>query len=617
MTDAAAVGQRPALDGERVLSWVAGARSGLAQARAGIDAVNVFPVADADTGTNAWLTVEGGARAVDERVAAGPAPAADLLTTFARGAMLAARGNSGVILSQWLAGFARRAGPLFQGPGGARELADALTAAARAARLALADPQEGTVLSLADEVAEAASLAADALSTVGTAGPRLGAVTVGTGSGTGADGDVGTGSAIGAGGAARMGGEVGVGGAVGAVAAQAAAAGHQALARISASHPVLRRAHVPDAGACALLVVLDALGAALRGAPVPDVSGWLPGAARAAGAQAAEPVGTSAVDGGSDPSSAGPGTGQRSGQEAAQPAGRPDRHEHCADGGAFEVMLVVREPHGTVSGPDDHDATGDGLRAALGTVGGSVAVVGADGWWHAHVHTDDPAAAIAACAADGRVREQVVVRRLDVVESGVLPAADWRPVVVTPSAGLAAWYATAGAVVVVRSPEAPVTTTHLRRAVEDADGRAVVLTSGVVPPDVVVPLLEEPPGRPGTVEVVATADEARTAVAVLAFVTHGGGPGGVAAAARAAAGARVVTVDPAVVEDVTSDGLDAVVGRLADDEPGAARETLTAVVPAVAHASLVGRLEAAAARHGLEATVLVGAAPPTVLLAVD
>ena len=68
----------------------------MAAAREEIDALNVYPVPDGDTGTNMYLTVES---ARDEMRANG----VDLrtsLTSYARGALLGARGNSGVILSQ-------------------------------------------------------------------------------------------------------------------------------------------------------------------------------------------------------------------------------------------------------------------------------------------------------------------------------------------------------------------------------------------------------------------------------------------------------------------------------------------------------------------------------------
>lgn len=246
------------LEVDQVLAWVHGARTGLADARGRIDAVNVFPVADADTGTNAWLTIEGGARAVDD-LGAAERTAAEVLAVFARGAMLAARGNSGVILSQWLAGFVRRTTAAAADEPAGAVLAQALRAAARAARHALAEPQDGTVLTLADEVADAAVLGADS----GATAP--------------------------------------------AVLAQAATAGHQSLARISATHPVLRRAHVPDAGACALLVVVDALVLAVTGGAPRSPAEWLPERGSAHEAQPGE-CGT----------------------------------EHAAAGGAFEVMLVVR-----------------------------------------------------------------------------------------------------------------------------------------------------------------------------------------------------------------------------------------------------------------------------------
>ena len=123
-----------------------------------IDAVNVFPVADSDTGTNVLLTVVGGADAVDARPG-GRGGGRDVARAFARGAMRAARGNSGVIVSQYLTGFARA----LPDAGGTRATSRTrLAVAARAAREATAEPQEGTVLTLADVVAARAATAADA-----------------------------------------------------------------------------------------------------------------------------------------------------------------------------------------------------------------------------------------------------------------------------------------------------------------------------------------------------------------------------------------------------------------------------------------------------------------------
>ncbi|NNH54428.1 DAK2 domain-containing protein, partial [Promicromonospora citrea] len=87
-----------------VRAWAAGASAALRRERAAIDRVNVFPVADADTGTNLSLTLREGELAV--RAAPEGATGAQLLAALARAALLGARGNSGVILSEWLRGLA-------------------------------------------------------------------------------------------------------------------------------------------------------------------------------------------------------------------------------------------------------------------------------------------------------------------------------------------------------------------------------------------------------------------------------------------------------------------------------------------------------------------------------
>ena len=93
-----------------VLRFVDIATDALAAAREEIDALNVYPVPDGDTGTNMYLTVSAARDAVRARPpAATPAPTARAaLAAFARGALLGARGNSGVILSEMLGAIARR-----------------------------------------------------------------------------------------------------------------------------------------------------------------------------------------------------------------------------------------------------------------------------------------------------------------------------------------------------------------------------------------------------------------------------------------------------------------------------------------------------------------------------
>ena len=85
-------------------------RAALAARRAEIDALNVFPVPDGDTGTNLYLTFDGALDAVrTENERAGtvePSSLAEECGALARAMLLTARGNSGVILSQVVRGFA-------------------------------------------------------------------------------------------------------------------------------------------------------------------------------------------------------------------------------------------------------------------------------------------------------------------------------------------------------------------------------------------------------------------------------------------------------------------------------------------------------------------------------
>ncbi|HLS45355.1 MAG TPA: DAK2 domain-containing protein, partial [Ornithinicoccus sp.] len=82
--------------------WALAARAGLADARDQIDALNVFPVPDGDTGTNMFLTFDGALDVLrgHHDIDGGAISLTDGLALLARGMLLSARGNSGVILSQ-------------------------------------------------------------------------------------------------------------------------------------------------------------------------------------------------------------------------------------------------------------------------------------------------------------------------------------------------------------------------------------------------------------------------------------------------------------------------------------------------------------------------------------
>jgi len=206
------------VDSTVLRGWAATGRDALEAAREEIDELNVYPVPDGDTGTNLHLTVEAAALTLSD-LPEDAAPA-ETLATLARGALLGARGNSGVILSQVLRGLAdsatKDAGEL-----GAVSWAAALTRGAEAAYAAVGEPEEGTMLTVLREAAAAA-----------TAGASDGGQLT----------DV-----------------------VRAAAVEAAAA----LARTPEQLEVLRLAGVVDAGGRGVCVLLDALVAVVTGEALP------------------------------------------------------------------------------------------------------------------------------------------------------------------------------------------------------------------------------------------------------------------------------------------------------------------------------------------------------------
>ena len=134
--------------------WLALALAGIERDREAIDSLNVYPVPDGDTGTNLHLTL---VRAAQEVQGLGPdAGLAQIAEAAATGALLGARGNSGIITSQLLRGWAEA----FDGvdEAGPSDLVRALRRADEEAWLAVETPVEGTILS----VTRAAALAADA-----------------------------------------------------------------------------------------------------------------------------------------------------------------------------------------------------------------------------------------------------------------------------------------------------------------------------------------------------------------------------------------------------------------------------------------------------------------------
>ena len=275
----------------------------LREHRDALNRLNVYPVPDGDTGTNMTLTVESviaevGAAETMEQVA----------TAIAHGSLMGAQGNSGIILSQILAGLANsfRDSPSV----GTTQLVDALERASNAAYKAVGRPVEGTILTVLREAAEAAR------DTETPEGEDLADF-------------------------------------LGRIYHRA----ENALRSTPELLPVLKEAGVVDAGGAGFLLLLVAFLEEVTGE---DVA--LPDAIfRAA---AVELVSSSATDA-----------------------------DHTVADLRYEVMFLLHS---------DDDSAGDRLRASWAEMGDSIVVVGSEGVWNCHIHTDEIGPAIETGIAHGR-----------------------------------------------------------------------------------------------------------------------------------------------------------------------------------------------------------------------
>ncbi|WP_080795179.1 DAK2 domain-containing protein [Corynebacterium pacaense] len=197
-----------ALDAAGVLGWAAEAVQELSERRAEINALNVFPVPDADTGSNMTHTME--AAWAEAMKLPGDADVAEVTQALSIGAVRGARGNSGVVLSQVLRAVAQSAA---DGVLDARAIRRALGIARSLVDRAITDPVEGTVVT----VLRAAAIAAED-----------------------SGGDPGRDDMLG-------------------VVTDAVDAARTALARTPSQLEVLREAGVVDAGGQGLVILLEAL----------------------------------------------------------------------------------------------------------------------------------------------------------------------------------------------------------------------------------------------------------------------------------------------------------------------------------------------------------------------
>ena len=143
--------QVSSLGGQELRDMFIAATDWLEKSALDIDALNVFPVPDGDTGTNMLLTMRS---TIEEAYRAPDHSASAVSQAIATGALMGARGNSGVILSQIWRGVAQSLAG--KGKFTGSDLADALQQASAAAYKGINNPVEGTILTVAKDAAAAA-----------------------------------------------------------------------------------------------------------------------------------------------------------------------------------------------------------------------------------------------------------------------------------------------------------------------------------------------------------------------------------------------------------------------------------------------------------------------------
>ncbi|MCL4433447.1 MAG: DAK2 domain-containing protein [Actinobacteria bacterium] len=307
-----------------------------------INRLNVYPVPDGDTGTNMSLTLES---VLDELASAGLQPGGSepsmesVCQAVARGSLMGARGNSGVILSQLLRGFTSVVKGLSELDG--VQITEALEVADITAREAVLKPVEGTVLTVARAAAEGARRVVDSWDTTQ---------------------------------------EHGASSLLGAVVDSAHAAARETLERTPEMLPVLAEAGVVDAGGRGYLLFFDALGHVVGGKFLPSPPAFTVPVRHLASYAA---IGES-----------GEGNG------FALASGHPQLSVR------YEVMHLLEAP----------DLSIPALKEAWEGIGDSIVVVGGDGLWNCHIHTNDVGGAIEAALDVGRPKN---IRVTDLAEQVV------------------------------------------------------------------------------------------------------------------------------------------------------------------------------------------------------
>ena len=326
----------------------------LAAHRQAIDSLNVFPVPDGDTGTNMAMTVA----SVVKEIESGPGEIAAVCKAISHGSLMGARGNSGVILCQILRGLSEAFAEA--GECTPQSLAAGLMAAKQSAYEAVLEPKEGTILTVLKDIAEQASVCEAEGSDLTDMADRC------------------------------------------------KTAGQESLDRTPELLEVLAEAGVVDAGGAGLVLLWDAVLWVVDGRELPEPPEELPGVVGVEGAEGAS-VGRAAVHGAV---AGGATTGLAGGAAAVGAAASGVVAGHAGAGAVdageqrYEVMYFLETPDEDISS----------FREAWGGIGDSIVVVGGDGLWNCHIHTNDIGAAIEAGIEVGRPRQIRITDLFEQVE---------------------------------------------------------------------------------------------------------------------------------------------------------------------------------------------------------
>jgi len=391
---------RTALGARELVEVMASYEESLARHREAINRLNVYPVPDGDTGTNMHLTLE----SVRKELAGLPG-SDDMRATckaISHGSLMGARGNSGVILCQILRGlattFAAAPGAGVNGASvGSSELIRGLAEADVAARAGVMRPVEGTILTVATAAAAGAAGANAAAANANANVNATANAAANAAAGTTADPPDPPGqSPAPASPAAAASATAPAGADLVTVTEAARTAAVEALWRTPEQLPVLASAGVVDAGGAGLVLLFDAFLHVIDGRDLPE-SLPLPEAVAALIAGGADFVSGS----GRAPAGADPGALTDSGAGSGAPAVGEDISDL-----RYEVMYLLEAP----------DRAVPAFKSVWAGIGDSIVVVGGDGMWNCHIHTDDIGAAVEAALDAGRPRNIRVTDLLEQVE---------------------------------------------------------------------------------------------------------------------------------------------------------------------------------------------------------